>query len=620
MTTTQQTNFVAIGGDLSGGGVLTPLVNSDGGRTTGSDPDIVTLTSLGGIGQISNWFVDSAQGDDTVTINGNLRNSEIDLGLGADIFNINRFGLGGSLNGSNIRGNDGNDTLNLLVGGEGSANSTFRGGDGDDLVNLKGDFTNVEVAGGGDDDAILFLGSGVFTGSEARGGGGDDFIRDNGFEIVLAGSTLRGGGDDDLIDVSNSIAGIGVNGLFIGGGDGDDSLYGTRSGQNTIRAGGGADFVQAFDGDDLLVGGGGADIIVAGQGNDTVFGDDDQFPELGDADVIFGILGSNKIFAQGGDDFVAGGLADDSVDGGAGDDTLIGGSGNDTLNGGEGNDVIFGNDIGQQTAFGFNLDGTPDTIADEVRDLYTDNQDNANDLAIGNPVINVGVYNAAAGAFQFQGEFTPQPFNNFLTGGNGNDIIFGGAGVDNIAGGSGNDTIIGGAGSDVMSGGGASGNDVFVQGNGASFDADEITGGGVNNNYLFTWTDDAPDIITDFIANSGDFIVDRIAFQTGVNADDWAAEINAANTINEQSGGNFDFVDATNTPNIALAGIGNVVLFRGEWTADNGTFAANATGNDALVFVIAGQTFGTINSLGSQAVVLENAGGQAFQAGNFAFG
>lgn len=602
MTTTQQINFVAIGGDLSGGGVLTPLVNSDGGRTTGSNPDFVSLTSLGGFGQISNWFVDSAQDDDTVTINGNLRNSEIDLGLGADIFNINRFGLGGSLNGSEIRGNDGNDTLNLLVGGEGSANSTFRGGAGDDLINLKGRFTNVEVAGGGDDDAILFLGSGVFTGSEARGGGGDDVIRDNGFEIVLAGSTLRGGGDDDLIDVSSSIAGIGVNGLFIGGGDGDDSLYGTRSGQNTIRAGAGNDFIQAFDGDDLLVGGGGNDTIIAGNGNDSVFGEDGN-------DVIFGITGSNKIDAGIGDDFVAGGFADDSVDGGAGDDILIGGAGNDTLNGGEGNDVIFGNNIDLQTGAGFSAFATgnstlPSSVADDIFNLYDDNAEDANALAIGNPVVDAQDYNFLADAPQL---VSLLPFSNFLTGGNGNDIIFGGAGVDNIAGGSGNDTITGGAGSDVMSGGGASGNDVFVQGAGSSFEA--ATAVEDFNNWTINFTvGSAPDIITDFVASSGSTVVDRIAFSDDVG------------NFTLANGDNFIINNATGSAAFDFQGIldNQVVVLAGFWTAANGQFSTatqQADGaTDILVFV---SDSTTATGIGDQAVILTGAGQQAFFGGNF---
>lgn len=677
MSTQQQTNFVAIDGDLSGGGNLTPFINSDGGPTTGSRPDSVTLTSLGGLNVINNWFVDSAEASDTVNINGSLRNSEIDLGSGDDVFNIDRFGLGGSINGSLIRGNDGNDVLNLLVGGNGAANSTFRGGAGSDLINLNGNFSNVEAEGGLGNDTIQFTGAGFFTGSVARTGAGSDIIRDNGLAINLAGSTVQGGGDNDLINVSSSIAGLAANGILIGGGAGNDRIFSVNSGQATVTAGAGNDFVQAFNGDDSLIGGGGNDYILAGSGNDTVWGDTPDGIESGN-DVIFGITGSNKIYAGGGDDFVAGGLADDSVNGDAGNDTLIGGAGNDTLNGGEGADILFANDISAQTAAGFNFrttttplnlgnlagagiflsSGAPvstivlfSSLANGTASLL-DGQgtiDPTGQAFVRNPItgsvadftslgtvapatlsgitalydqlrtnanaIDIGDVVITSGAYNNAATLAPNNSTNFLTGGNGNDIAFGGAGVDNIEGGGGNDTIIGGAGVDILAG------DSIALG--GAFGADVFVQGAGSSSAANTATLGSNWTINWTTANAGpDIITDFVARVGGTTIDRVAFETNAAFALT--NAGTNNVVNALGSANNQAWSANDVVIFAGTWDADSRQFITSTVGTgatDVLAFsatnaAVAG-TNNFIAAMGTQAVVLLGAAGQSFQGNNF---
>lgn len=676
MSTQQQTNFVAIDGDLSRGGNLTPFINSDGGPTTGSRPDSVTLTSLGGLNVINNWFVDSAEASDTVNINGSLRNSEIDLGSGDDVFNIDRFGLGGSINGSLIRGNDGNDVLNLLVGGNGAANSTFRGGAGSDLINLNGNFSNVEAEGGLGNDTIQFTGAGFFTGSVARTGAGSDIIRDNGLAINLAGSTVQGGGDNDAINLSSSIAGLAANGILIGGGAGNDTIFSVNSGQATVTAGAGNDFVQAFNGDDSLIGGGGNDYILAGSGNDTVWGDTPDGIESG-SDVIFGITGSNKIYAGGGDDFVAGGLADDSVNGDAGNDTLIGGAGNDTLNGGEGADILFANDISAQTAAGFDFktnngnplnlgnlagsdiflsDGTASTIV-----LFSDLANGTASLLDGEGTIDgtgqafvrnygpefplntssgtvapatlsgitalydqlrtnanaidIGNVVIASAAYNTAATLAPNNSTNFLTGGNGNDIAFGGAGVDNIEGGGGNDTIIGGAGVDILAG------DSIALG--GAFGADVFVQGAGSSSAANTATLGSNWTINWTTANAGpDIITDFVASVGTTRIDRVAFETDAAFALT--NAGNNGVVNALGSANNQAWLANNVVIFAGTWDADSRQFITSTVGNgatDVLAFsATADAVAGTNNfiaAMGDQAVVLLGAAGQSFQGNNF---
>ena len=129
-----------------------------------------------------------------------------------------------------------------------------------------------------------------------------------------------GGGSDNIrveADVPTTFHGK----VIIFGGDGNDTITGSRL---PDRIFGGA-------GDDLIVGFAGADEIHGGPGNDTLDGG----------------YGRDSLFGDDGNDTLIGGPGDDRLFGGPGDDTFRNfeapeerlGSGRDVLDGGGGNDT-----------------------------------------------------------------------------------------------------------------------------------------------------------------------------------------------------------------------------------------------------------------------------------------
>ena len=307
--------------------------------------DTVVITSTGGNGTIQGFTIDSAGGNDTVSLNGSPNVTNLTLGSGNDILNIATSILGGSITSSEFAGAAGNDTFNLLANGVGAAATLFGGGNGADLFNLQGNYDNVTVGGGADRDRVQFTaGGGKFTNSLFRLGAGDDTLQDQLFGIIVDGTTVEGGGEDDLIDFRASTAGTGVRGLSIGGGFGDDFIFGTKSGENTVGGGGGNDYIQTFAGNDSVRGGAGVDTIFTGTGNDNAFGG-------GEADLIFGEAGQDTLSGGDGADIVVGGFGDDLLFGNAedandqSDDTLIGGEGDDTAVASSGDNWIFGDGV-----------------------------------------------------------------------------------------------------------------------------------------------------------------------------------------------------------------------------------------------------------------------------------
>ena len=87
------------------------------------------------------------------------------------------------------------------------------------------------------------------------------------------------------------------------------------------------DFLGGGDGDDFLYGGSGVDTLEGGRGNDTLYGNEG-------ADDLIGGFGTDTLFGGSGDDSFVGGSGKDTIFGGQGLDRLLGGEGNDTLRGG----------------------------------------------------------------------------------------------------------------------------------------------------------------------------------------------------------------------------------------------------------------------------------------------
>jgi Ca2+-binding RTX toxin-like protein len=237
---------------------------------------------------------------------------------------------------------------------------------------------------GADDNVTVSVSNGLLVHGQTTGGlasgadwdsatPGDQTVPANGTFAVAVG----GGGGNDSLTVLAKPSEIGLAALS--GGDGDDLLTGSDTGDG-LNGGDGNDRLVGAKGGDLMQGDGGNDTLVwnNGDGSDTIDGDAGNDttevngnPTLGDAFtafmlspdatrvtfqrtnlVPFTLDASTERFqvnGLGGDDSFSadagvGALTLLAVDGGAGADTFSGSDGPDLLQGGDGNDVLDGAD------------------------------------------------------------------------------------------------------------------------------------------------------------------------------------------------------------------------------------------------------------------------------------
>lgn len=421
----------------------------------GDDADSITIASLDSTfaGEI---VVNGNAGDDSIDVTGVGLSTSLSGGLGNDLL------IGGAaadfLNGGagddTAAGNGGNDTINggsgrdVLDGGAGDDTVSGQGGSGDVLSGGSG---NDRVNGGTGIDTIFETADVNFmlTATSLAGNGSDTLTS-------IERAILVGGDSDNLIDTS-MFTGMGIEGVLLLGGSGndvligsphidqlngsagDDTLLGANS-RDTLRGGSGRDVLNGGGGNDLVVGqGGSGDVLTGGSGDDTLNGGagTDFLVEQGDVDFtitnttltglgadtltaieVFRLTGgesdnsidASAISLAGATLVISGGGGDDSIQGGTGNDVLDGGDGDDTLNGGAGDDSLTG---------GVGADGLSGSSG-----------------------------------------------NDFLNGNSDDDTLFGGDGNDTLLAASGNDTAIGGGGIDVVRGQG--GTDVLAGGTGAN--------------------------------------------------------------------------------------------------------------------------------------------------------
>jgi serralysin len=140
--------------------------------------------------------------------------------------------------------------------------------------------------------------------------------------------------DVTVAEYAAALAAGGAFGLRMAIFAGDDTLYGSTSGDRLL----------GFDGDDLVLGDFGNDDLNGNRGADTVDGGDG-------ADTIHGGQGDDRVLGGAGNDFATGSLGRDTVSGGPGNDLVYGGQGDDLVRGGDGNDRIWG-DIGVDALYG----------------------------------------------------------------------------------------------------------------------------------------------------------------------------------------------------------------------------------------------------------------------------
>lgn len=421
----------------------------------GDDADSITIASLDSsfAGAV---VVNGNAGDDSIDVSAIGLSTSLGGGLGDDLL------IGGAaadfLNGGagddTAAGNEGNDTLN-----GGSGRDVLDGGSGDDTVSGQGGSGDVLTGGSGDD--LVNGGAGIdtifetadvnftLTATSLAGNGSDTLTS-------IERAILVGGDSDNLIDTS-MFTGMGIEGVLLLGGSGNDVLIGSPhvdqlngsagndtllggGNRDTLRGGSGSDVLNGGGGNDLIVGqGGSGDVLTGGSGDDTLNGGagTDSLVEQGDVDFT---LANTTLTGLGTDTLTAievfrltGGESGNSIDasaislagatlvisGGGGDDSLQGGSGNDVLDGDDGDDTLNGG---------------------------------AGDDSL----------NGGSGADGLSGSSG----NDFLNGNSDDDTLFGGDGNDTLLAASGNDTAIGGNGIDVVRGQG--GTDVLAGGTGAN--------------------------------------------------------------------------------------------------------------------------------------------------------
>ena len=351
-----------------------------GGNPPSDIDDNISISSASGTQEIRSYTVESAGGQDTVTLVGSPVLSLIELGTGNDLFAVNT--VGGSVNTTSVFGGDGNDTLRVLTGAS-TTSSLLQGDDGSDLVELRGIFNLVTVNGGAGNDVVRYLDPGSentsrLTRSTVALASGADLFSDGGFNLDVNATTVTGGAGRDTVILNRSFSGSDADGLWVLGGGGADKIYGTNqdssSGENSVFAGAGADFVQTFRGNDSLVGGGGSDTLLVTSGNNVI--------EAGNGnDAVFGGFGDDTIDAGEGRDTVLGGIGNDSIFGGGSEfqDLLSGGAGNDTIDGDSGSDLIYGD--GLSTISGLELtNDVTDFVIGRQAQIITGEDENGNFL------------------------------------------------------------------------------------------------------------------------------------------------------------------------------------------------------------------------------------------------
>lgn len=224
--------------------------------------------------------------------------------------------------------------------------------------------------------------------------------------------------------------------VYVGGGDGDDTIIGST---------GHDDYLDGGNGDDTIFGNGGNDGRITGDGSQNFGG-------------LEGNEGDDKLYGGAGDDLLNGGPGSDQVYGEIGDDAVNGGDGVDLVSGGDGDDALHVMDQQHQSfaADGDTFDGgngndTVTYVNRLVPVTVTANDATANDGIAGeNDNVGATVENIVGGRVGdvLWGNAGP----NELIGGGGNDDLHGLAGSDGLFGGDGNDTIIGGTGVDELRG------------------------------------------------------------------------------------------------------------------------------------------------------------------------
>ena len=263
--------------------------------------------------------VDAKDGNDTIDVadaNGIIGTVTIKGGAGNDTIRAqDSDGAGAArFSSADVKGGAGDDTITS----NGSVTSVLRGNEGNDDFVLTGNYTNSTVNGNSGVDTFT-VGTGiVLSNSKVLGGSGNDgvmnFTAGTGIDAAVD-STINGSKGVDNITIGR--VGSASN-LFVHGGQDADTITVTNSVANGIT----------YSGDK------GSDTIsVTGNAAASVLGGDDN-----DRIIVTG-TGNNTLNGEAGNDVITIGGGTSSVLGGDGNDTITDGAGSDTITGGAGADV-----------------------------------------------------------------------------------------------------------------------------------------------------------------------------------------------------------------------------------------------------------------------------------------
>jgi Ca2+-binding RTX toxin-like protein len=282
--------------------------------------------------------------------------------------------------------------------------------------------------------------------------------------------TSATGGTDTIISALAVTAPANIENITLNGvnavnatGNGLANVIKGNSGDNTLTAGAGNDFIYGMQGDDTLDGGLGNDILIGGRGDDTYIVDStsDKVNELADAvtngtDLVLSSVTYtlNTTAAVGVENLTLTGTVATNATGNALNNILIGNTGANILNGGVGADDMRGG-TGNDT---YVVDNAADTVTDTggtdlVQTSVTFNLLTGNNLSATTQVENItltGTLAIDATGNALANTMTGNAGANTMDGGALNDKLIGNAGADTLTGGLGNDRITGGAGQDIV--------------------------------------------------------------------------------------------------------------------------------------------------------------------------
>jgi Ca2+-binding RTX toxin-like protein len=200
--------------------------------------------------------------------------------------------------------------------------------------------------------------------------------------------------------------------------------------------------------------------LITGDGEQSIFGTqgDDTLSSGGDNDVLNGGSGDDTLNGESGNDDLKGGADDDTLNGGGGNDTLNGGTDSDTMAGGSGSDTYVVGQLDDIVIEGFD-EGSADAVQSAVNCILWDNVERL-------------TLTGSANRFG-----TGNDLNNTIVGNSGNNLLDGRGGADTVRGGGGADTLRWSSSDVLLDGGGGNNDTLKLAGSGAHLKLTTVANG-----------------------------------------------------------------------------------------------------------------------------------------------